>query len=126
MTNFETQYLVTQYGLLAATLIFYGKLVVNDSNREKRAIEGEIKSWCKCVIRSGASSPGELQRAGQKVRERYPDRMNLILIAYDELFVEEISLKLPALYKFLELMDGVERNKWPAAGLAMSGKLKYF
>lgn len=126
MSNFETQYLVTQYGLLATTLFFYWKLVANDNAREKRSTNAAMRHWCKCVLRSGAGSPGELQRAGQTVRERFPDRINLILTAYEELRVEEPQLKLPVMYKFLESMDGIESGKWPSAGLAMSGKLKFW
>lgn len=126
MTNFEINSLITQYGLLAATLFFYGKLVLNDKKRDKRTVDADIKKWCKCVFVYGANSPGALQRAGEKVRERYPNRINLILTAYDELLVEDQQLGLPQLYKFLELMEGVESGKWPSSGSAMAGKLKFY
>lgn len=126
MTSFETQYLVTQYGLLATTVFFYWKLVTNDNAREKRSSNAAIRNWCKCVFRAGSGSPGALQRSGQTVRERFPDRLNLILTAYEELRVEDPNLKLPVLYKFLESMDGIERDKWPSSGLAMSGKLQFW
>ena len=126
MSNFEIQYLATQYGLLAATIFFYRKLIKNDNQREQRTVETEVKKWCKCVLRSGSGSPGELQRAGQKARERFPEDINLILQSYDELLVEEPNLKLPALYKFLENMEGIEKGKWPESSKAFTGKLKLY
>ncbi len=125
MSSFETQYLVTQYGLLAATVFFYYQLVRNDNRRDKRLVEAEIKHWCKCVFRQ-VDSPGALQRAGEKTRKRFPDKNNLILIAYEELFVEEPSRERPVLYRFLEAMEGVEPGKWPSSGKAMAGKLDIY
>ncbi|MBI2519312.1 MAG: hypothetical protein HYV97_02795 [Bdellovibrio sp.] len=125
MTFFEKQYLVTQYGLLVATIFFYWQLVRNDNRRDRRAIDAEIKHWCKCVFRS-VDSPGALQRAGQTVRSRFPNSINLILIAYEELQVEAPLQHRPVLYKFLQAMEGIESGKWPSAVEAMSGKLDIY
>lgn len=132
MTNFEIQYLFTQYGVLVlqvvlifSTVYFYRKLVANDNQREKRAVENEIKHWCKCVFRS-VDSPGALQRAGLKVRERFPKHIKLILISYDELSVEEPSNQRPVMYKFLEAMNQIEAEQWPSSGDAMADKLDLY
>jgi len=132
MTDFETKYLFTQYSLLivqvvlvGVTVFFYRKLVLNDNQRERRAIEAEIKHWCKCVFR-GVDSPGALQRAGETTRKRFPQNVNLILRAYEEFSVEEPSPDRPVLYKFLEAMEGVESGKWPLWGDAMRGKLDIY
>ncbi len=131
MSSFEIQYLFTQYGLLLsgvclliATVYFYRQLVKNDNERNRRALETDIKRWCKTVLMTGKDSPGALQRAGSNARERYPQRINLILEAYEDLLTERPELGLPALYKFLESMDGNEPGKWPSWGDAMSGKLQ--
>lgn len=126
MTNFEMQYLFTQYGILVVTIFFYFMLVRNDNQREKRAIELEIKQWCKHIFRATGGTGGLLQTAGERVRTRYPSRIKLILVAYDELLVEEPNLGLPSLSKFLELMEMVERGHWPSSGAMMSGKFKIF
>lgn len=119
MSEFENTYLNTQYGqlviqfgLLAATFFFYRKLVGNDTRREERAVEHAIKHWCKSVFKQ-VDSPGALQRAGAKVRERFPERMDLILAAYDELSAEDPSRDRPILDKFLDSMNDIERDKWP-------------
>lgn len=133
MSSFEIQYLVTQYGLLlgqlgiiGVTVYFYRKLVANDNLREERARADHIKHICKCLFRTGKNSPGEMQRAGQTARERYPGDMDLILIAYDELRVEEPTLKLDSLSDFLGLMNLCEDGMWPLKAEAMAGRLKLY
>lgn len=132
MSVFETKYLYTQYGLIISqtlllliTIFFYRQLVYNDNQREKRAIENTIKHWCKCVFKS-VDSPGALQRAGSKCRNRFPNHINLILIAYDELSVEHPSRDTPALYKFLESMEGIEKGKWPSSADVFAGHLDIY
>ena len=123
MSNFETQYLVTQYLLLFATVGFYSKLVYNESTRERQAKDAAVIHWCKCVYRSTGNAPGLVQMAGSRVRDRYPKKMDLILTAYDEILVEEPGLKLPSMYQFLEYMRGYEKGLWPEPHLANNGKL---
>lgn len=132
MSSFEVQYLFTQYGVLVlqvvlifVTIYFYRKLVANDNQREKRAVENIIKHWCKCVFRT-VDSPGTLQLAGQKVRARFPGQMKLILAAYDELSVEEPSRYRPVMYKFLEAMSLVEADMWPSSGDALTNNLDIY
>jgi hypothetical protein len=105
-------------------LFFYTELVKNNNAREKRITESEIKQLCKHIIRRGAGSPGQLQRAGQTSREKFPDQISLILIAYDELSFEEPALGLDPLQKFLQLMENIESGKWPSSSEALSGKSK--
>ncbi|MCO5113283.1 MAG: hypothetical protein M9899_03815 [Bdellovibrionaceae bacterium] len=120
MTCFEKNYLVSQYLLfitqvllVLVTTYFYLKLVKNDNDRMTNENNKEIKLRCKNLLKQ-VDSPGALQRAGARMRELFPDKINLILQAYEEFIeTEDKTRSHGTLLDFVETMNQYEPNEWP-------------
>lgn len=132
MSPFESQYLlyqwlllIVQIGILSFTVIFYSRLVENDNTRSLMELREQVKKSCKVVL-GRVDSPGALQRAGEKLRKRYPEKVLWILQAYVELLDEKPDSSRPELAKFLKYMEGVEPGFWPPEWKALGGRLDVY
>jgi hypothetical protein len=125
MTNFEIQYLGTQYLLVVVTAVFYFILVRNEKRRTDKIELDELKRSFKVRFRNAGNAAGLLQVVGQSLRKSHPSKVIDIVKAYSELIYEEPGLRLPDIDKFLENMDHVEAGLWPEAWPAKSGIFKY-
>ena len=76
----------------------------------------EIINWCKNAFRSAGNAGGMLQSVGTSLRDRFPNSVPLILMAYEQLRNQEPGLNMPTTVKFVELMNMLseeERKHWP-------------
>jgi hypothetical protein len=100
--RFEKDYADFWIQLITTGFTFYFalQLYLNDKHREKRVYQDKLFAKFKAALRPYAEiGSGVLQSHGVKLAEDYPNDIQMILDAYEEI-VAENPLKCEPLYRF--------------------------